>query len=183
MGLLQRHDRTADGPLKSRCSRLPAPAPPPPTHTHVHIYTNTHVQRCQLTCHRVHAWVPRPPACRLVAVLQDVASGIQDFLICIEMFLAALAHAYAFPPRVGGWVRGWGPGSRGASGGAGLGGHGWVDGCADGALARGQPLAQHYACTLLVLASQLCWVPANPAPKALHDARLIPKPPTLNPRP
>ncbi|GLC61465.1 hypothetical protein PLESTB_001759200 [Pleodorina starrii] len=30
---------------------------------------------------------------------QDVASGIQDFLICIEMFLAALAHAYAFPPR------------------------------------------------------------------------------------
>ncbi|GIL57644.1 hypothetical protein Vafri_12839 [Volvox africanus] len=28
-----------------------------------------------------------------------VASGIQDFLICIEMFLAALAHAYAFPPR------------------------------------------------------------------------------------
>ncbi|KXZ44560.1 hypothetical protein GPECTOR_65g178 [Gonium pectorale] len=29
----------------------------------------------------------------------DVASGIQDFLICIEMFLAALAHAYAFPPR------------------------------------------------------------------------------------
>lgn len=32
----------------------------------------------------------------------NVASGIQDFLICIEMFLAALAHAYAFPPRVGG---------------------------------------------------------------------------------
>ena len=23
----------------------------------------------------------------------------KDFLICIEMFLAALAHAYAFPPR------------------------------------------------------------------------------------
>ena len=31
---------------------------------------------------------------------QNVASGIQDFLICIEMFFAALAHAYAFPPRV-----------------------------------------------------------------------------------
>jgi hypothetical protein len=31
----------------------------------------------------------------------DVAEGLQDFLICIEMFLAALAHAYAFPPRVG----------------------------------------------------------------------------------
>jgi hypothetical protein len=30
----------------------------------------------------------------------DVAEGLQDFLICIEMFLAALAHAYAFPPRV-----------------------------------------------------------------------------------
>jgi len=29
----------------------------------------------------------------------DVASGLQNFLICIEMFLAALAHAYAFPPR------------------------------------------------------------------------------------
>ncbi|KAG2436373.1 hypothetical protein HXX76_006680 [Chlamydomonas incerta] len=29
----------------------------------------------------------------------NVATGIQDFLICIEMFLAALAHAYAFPPR------------------------------------------------------------------------------------
>lgn len=30
----------------------------------------------------------------------DVAEGLQDFLICIEMFLAAMAHAYAFPPRV-----------------------------------------------------------------------------------
>lgn len=30
----------------------------------------------------------------------DVAEGLQDFLICIEMFVAALAHAYAFPPRV-----------------------------------------------------------------------------------
>ena len=30
---------------------------------------------------------------------EDVAEGLQDFLICIEMFLAALAHAYAFPPR------------------------------------------------------------------------------------
>ena len=30
----------------------------------------------------------------------DVAEGLQNFLICIEMFLAALAHTYAFPPRV-----------------------------------------------------------------------------------
>ena len=40
----------------------------------------------------------------------DVAEGLQDFLICIEMFLAALAHAYAFPPRVSGgggrWTKG-----------------------------------------------------------------------------
>lgn len=30
----------------------------------------------------------------------DVAAGLQNFLICIEMFLAAVAHAHAFPPRV-----------------------------------------------------------------------------------
>lgn len=30
---------------------------------------------------------------------EDIAQGLQNFLICIEMFLAALAHAYAFPPR------------------------------------------------------------------------------------
>lgn len=29
----------------------------------------------------------------------EVASGFQNFLICIEMFFAALAHAYAFPPK------------------------------------------------------------------------------------
>lgn len=29
----------------------------------------------------------------------DVAAGLQNFLICLEMFIAALAHAYAFPPR------------------------------------------------------------------------------------
>lgn len=31
--------------------------------------------------------------------MYDVSAGLQEFLICIEMFLAALAHAYAFPPR------------------------------------------------------------------------------------
>jgi len=30
----------------------------------------------------------------------EVAAGFQNFLICIEMFFAALAHAYAFPPKV-----------------------------------------------------------------------------------
>jgi hypothetical protein len=29
----------------------------------------------------------------------DLSGGLQDFLICIEMFVAALAHAWAFPPR------------------------------------------------------------------------------------
>jgi len=29
----------------------------------------------------------------------DVAAGLQNFLICIEMFMAALGHAHAFPPR------------------------------------------------------------------------------------
>lgn len=29
----------------------------------------------------------------------DVAAGLQEFLICVEMFVAALAHAYAFAPR------------------------------------------------------------------------------------
>lgn len=31
--------------------------------------------------------------------VQDVATGLQDFLVCIEMFIAAIAHAYAFSPR------------------------------------------------------------------------------------
>ncbi|KAK9794030.1 hypothetical protein WJX73_006148 [Symbiochloris irregularis] len=31
--------------------------------------------------------------------VDDVAAGLQNFLICIEMFPAALVHAYAFPPR------------------------------------------------------------------------------------
>ena len=30
----------------------------------------------------------------------DVAAGLQNFLICLEMFAAAVAHAHAFPPRV-----------------------------------------------------------------------------------
>ncbi|KAK9841769.1 hypothetical protein WJX81_001783 [Elliptochloris bilobata] len=31
--------------------------------------------------------------------VDDVAAGLQEFLICVEMFFAALAHAQAFPPR------------------------------------------------------------------------------------
>merc|ERR1712025_1276461 len=29
--------------------------------------------------------------------IEDVSVGLQDFIICIEMFFAALAHVYAFP--------------------------------------------------------------------------------------
>jgi hypothetical protein len=39
----------------------------------------------------------RPP--KLAWPALNPRSRPQDFLICIEMFLAALAHAYAFPPR------------------------------------------------------------------------------------
>ena len=31
--------------------------------------------------------------------VDDGAGGLQEFLICVEMFFAALAHAHAFPPR------------------------------------------------------------------------------------
>ena len=31
--------------------------------------------------------------------VDDVAAGLQEFLICVEMFFAALAHAHSFPPR------------------------------------------------------------------------------------
>ena len=27
----------------------------------------------------------------------DIAAGLQNFLICLEMFPAAISHAYAFP--------------------------------------------------------------------------------------
>ena len=30
---------------------------------------------------------------------KDIAAGLQNFLICIEMFPAAVSHAYAFPPK------------------------------------------------------------------------------------
>jgi hypothetical protein len=59
---------------------------------------------------------------------RNMAASIQDFLICIEMFVAALAHAYAFPPRVrerergGGGGGDKGAGGQGGGGGAGLGG-------------------------------------------------------------
>ncbi|KAL8609176.1 hypothetical protein ACOMHN_062417 [Nucella lapillus] len=29
--------------------------------------------------------------------VEEVATGLQDFLVCVEMFVAALAHCYAFP--------------------------------------------------------------------------------------
>ena len=30
---------------------------------------------------------------------KDIAAGLQNFLICLEMFPAAVSHAYAFPPK------------------------------------------------------------------------------------
>jgi hypothetical protein len=33
------------------------------------------------------------------AASRELASRIQEFIVCIEMFIAALAHTYAFPPR------------------------------------------------------------------------------------
>jgi hypothetical protein len=29
--------------------------------------------------------------------VEEAAAGLQDFIICIEMFLAAIGHHYAFP--------------------------------------------------------------------------------------
>ena len=31
----------------------------------------------------------------------DLSAGLQEFIICIEMFVAALVFAYVFPPKVG----------------------------------------------------------------------------------
>lgn len=44
----------------------------------------------------VQLWVPQDWTTYDV---DDVASGLQEFLICVEMFFAALAHAHSFPPR------------------------------------------------------------------------------------
>lgn len=45
-----------------------------------------------------HVGLIRPPEFSTYDT-DDVAAGLQNFLICIEMFLAAIGHAYAFPPR------------------------------------------------------------------------------------
>lgn len=71
------------------------------------------VQTLTYCWHAGKGWSPRTPR-RTLDDQHNVAAGIQDFLICIEMFFAALAHAYAFPPRVSmarseGWGRAvWG---------------------------------------------------------------------------
>ena len=44
-----------------------------------------------LTQHIVQEWTTYD--------VDDVAAGLQEFLICVEMFFAALAHAHSFPPR------------------------------------------------------------------------------------
>ena len=44
-----------------------------------------------LTQHHLQEWTTYD--------VDDVAAGLQEFLICVEMFFAALAHAHSFPPR------------------------------------------------------------------------------------
>ncbi|XP_061163938.1 transmembrane protein 184C-like [Saccostrea echinata] len=41
-------------------------------------------------------WIPEDGTWVFYHSIQDVATGLQDFLICIEMFLAAIAHYYSF---------------------------------------------------------------------------------------
>lgn len=51
----------------------------------------------------MQACSPSPSLTLWLALVQwgdgDRAAWLQSWLICVEMFLAALAHAYAFPPR------------------------------------------------------------------------------------
>lgn len=63
-------------------------------------------QRCHVPLLRIGCGGSR--ACSSLARIQPLfaasrtlhtLSNVQDFLICIEMFFAALAHAHAFPPR------------------------------------------------------------------------------------
>jgi hypothetical protein len=83
--LLQQLPQTAPTPACAACFVCALHRPPPPP--------------------------PPPRACQVneqftTYTATDVAEGLQNFLICIEMFLAALAHTYAFPPRVRGLVAG-----------------------------------------------------------------------------
>ncbi|XP_034300848.2 transmembrane protein 184C isoform X2 [Magallana gigas] len=41
-------------------------------------------------------WIPQGGAWDFYDSIQQVATGLQDFLICIEMFLAAIAHYFSF---------------------------------------------------------------------------------------
>ncbi|XP_056011831.1 transmembrane protein 184C-like isoform X2 [Ostrea edulis] len=41
-------------------------------------------------------WIPQGGTWVFYHNIHDVATGLQDFLICIEMFLAAIAHYYSF---------------------------------------------------------------------------------------
>ena len=94
----------------SRLPRFPAPAQPTPIIPH-NTGTNTNTSALNTNQQRQH--IQQGLALSILVatgVLRvrdefttytaaDVAEGLQDFLICIEMFAAALAHAYAFPPR------------------------------------------------------------------------------------
>lgn len=41
----------------------------------------------------------RPTTWRTYTTTSDFTGGLQDFIICIEMFFAAVGFAWAFPPR------------------------------------------------------------------------------------
>ena len=66
---------------------------PPTCHPPLHICTAVFIAICaRLGLIRPAEWSTYDT--------DDVAAGLQNFLICLEMFAAAVAHAYAFPPRV-----------------------------------------------------------------------------------
>ena len=87
------------------------------THTHARMHTCAHTGRQARRYARPHwkAWVQQPFSILIAfkswsflpkhialssLVKLHLIHSLQDFLICIEMFVAALAHAFAFPPKV-----------------------------------------------------------------------------------
>ena len=81
----------------------PSPNPPtsnPPTsHLHTLCQAVVFLSYWQGVAISVLVWLGVVNAKAVAGLdVDDVAAGLQEFLICVEMFFAALAHAYAFPP-------------------------------------------------------------------------------------